>query len=327
MAEFEGQQGAKGDSATDETLRHYLLCRLGEDERLKLDERLLTDDEFAQRMLLAESELVDAYASGGLDTVERRCFEKSFLTTDARRQKLHFSSALHDYAGLQAPSSLAAPVAQQRESGRREGLAAWFGFGRPRAWALAGSFAILIIVTGLAWLVFRQQPEHQPVIVRNEPIPASSPAALQRPDAAPAPLTTPEPQPTPSRKPNEVPTPPPAAAPPTIASFVLLPGSIRDGGDLQRVAVPDGERAVVRFSLVLETDAAGSYQAEVATVEGQTVTVRSKLKADGRTGDPKLTIDIPARLLRSGDYQIKLTRQKADGQSEPVRRYYFRALD
>jgi hypothetical protein len=57
------------------------------------------------------------------------------------------------------------------------------------------------------------------------------------------------------------------------------------------------------------------------------VTVRSKLKSDNRSADPKVTIDIPARLLQSGDYQINLTRQKARGHFDTVGRYYFRALD
>lgn len=319
--------GANGaSSVSDETLRRYLLCRLGEAERLRLDERLLIDDELAERVLLGESELMDEYAAGKLDSVERQLFDRRFLTTESRRQQLRFSSALHEYAGSQTQPVLPKPVARQEKSSWQEGLAGLFGFGRPRAWAVAGSFAVVILLVGLAWFATRQIPDTEPVITRNEPIPASSPQAPPHAEASPAAQTSPEPQPTPVKSPAITPTPVEPSIPATIASLVLLPGAVRDGGEMQRVAVPDGERDLVRLSLVLETDAAGTYRAELATAEGQMVSVRTKLRATPRNGDTRVILEVPARLVRSGDYQIKLTRQKTDGELEPVGRYSFRAL-
>src|SRR6185503_21346599 len=129
MAEDKGQIGANGSSSVpDETLRLYLLCRLSDDERLQLDQRLLIDDEMAERVQLAESELMDEYASGGLDSVEREFFEKRFLTTAARREKLRLSSALHEYAGSQTPAVPVPRIVHPEKSSWREGLAGLFGF-------------------------------------------------------------------------------------------------------------------------------------------------------------------------------------------------------
>ena len=94
---------------------------------------------------------------------------------------------------------------------------------------------------------------------------------------------------------------------------------------MTRVVVPGGERDIVRLSLVLEDDGDGTYQAELATAEGQKVMVRSGLKAV-RNGHNKIILSLAARLLHTRDYQIKLARQKSDGQTEPAGRYYFRAL-
>jgi len=323
MAEEERQSGSNGSSTvSDETLRLYLLCRLGEDERLRLDERLLIDDELAGRVLLAESELTDDYAAGTLDSVERELFTRRFLVTDERQRNLRFSSALQDYAGSQA--STPAAITQRTKSLWRERLANIFDFNRPPALALAGSFAVLILLVGLAWFIATQRSAPQPVIARHEPIPTTSPQAL--PQIVVSPPVTPSPQPTPIRKPAALPTLAEPTVPPTIASFVLLPGAIRGGGELPRIALPDGERDIVRLSLVLETNVEGVYRAELATAEGQTVTVRSKLKANKKTGETILVLDIPARILQRGDYQIRLTRQ-TDGQTEPAGRYYFRALE
>lgn len=326
MTEYDGQAGAGGSSWSDETLRLYLLCRLGEDERLRLDQRLMIDDGLAAALLLAESELTDDYASGNLDSIERKCFETSFLTTESRRQRLRFTSALHTYAGAQASSNQGSRLTQKVKSSWHEGLTTWLSFGPNRGWAVAGSFALLIMLVGLGWFIARQRYDREPLITRNEPIPTSPPQASPRAVASPAASIQPQPQTPPERKPPVVPTPAQPSAPTTVASFVLLPGALRDGGDMQRVAVPNGESDIVRFSLVLETDSEGVYQAELATAEGQKVMVRRKLRAVSQAGDPKLTIDIPARLLHNGDYQIKLTRQKDDGQSAPAGRYTFRAL-
>src|ERR1044071_7639785 len=47
-----------------------------------------------EQMLIAEDELVDAYARGELSDEERGQFEKNFLTSARGRERIHFSQAL-----------------------------------------------------------------------------------------------------------------------------------------------------------------------------------------------------------------------------------------
>lgn len=326
MAEQNGQPGENESSTvSDEPLRLYLLGRLNEDERMEFDERLLTDEEFATRVRLGESELIDDYAAGRLDPVERKLCVKTFLVTEERRRNLRFVSAMQDYAGAQTSAAASQLISQPAKASWREGFAGLFAFHSTRAWATAGSFAVLILLLGLAWFLTRPRRETPPVITRNEPIPAFSPQAKPQTAASPA-AVTPSPEPSPVRKPPAVPTPPEPAVPPTIASFVLLPGAVRGSGDLPRIAVPNGERDIVRLSMVLETTVAGPFRAELATAEGQSVLVRNNLKPSAGKTEAKIVIEVPARLLRGGDYQIKLSRLRAEGQPESVGRYYFRAL-
>jgi hypothetical protein len=323
MAEHEAQTGSDGPAMSDETLRLYLLCRLEEDERLELDERLLVDNQLAERIVLVESELTDDYVAGRLDTVERAAFSKRFLVTEGRKRQLHFTSALQDYSRSQAAAPVSV-ITQRSGPAWRERIAGLFSPNRP-AWAFAGSLAVLLLLIGLTWFVVKQRRETQGLMARHEPIPTSSPQASPQVVASPAISSVP--QPTPGQKTPVVPAPSEPAVRPTIASLVLPPGAIRGGGDLPRIALPDGERDIVRLSLVLEAVAEGTYQAELLTAEGQAVTARSKLKVDTRNAEARVVLDIPARLLHNGDYQIKLSRQKVDGQLETVGRYYFRALD
>jgi hypothetical protein len=301
----------------DAKLRLYLLGALEEDERLKLDEKLLFDEAVAERVQLAESVLTDDYATEKLNPAERELFEHQFLVTNERRENLRLSAALRDYAEAQPATVSLLP----EKSSWSERLAGLFALNSARGWAVAGSFAVLLLLVGLAWFVARQQQEPQPLIAKNEPTAAGSSQVIT--PASPA-QVAPGSQPSPA--PVASPATPEPSVPVTVASFVLMPGALRGGGDMARVAIPGGERDVVRLSLVIETPSEGSYTAELTTAEGQKVLVRTNLKIT-RNGHTKVVLTMPARLLHTRDYQIKLTRQTPDGQTESAGRYYFRAAE
>ena len=305
-----------GSSVSDETLRLYLLGALEANERLRLDEQLLLDDSLAERVQLAESVLTDDYATAKLNQAERELFERKFLVTNERKENLRLSAALRSYA--EAPPAVSMLPEKSSWSERLAGL---FALNSGRRWAVAGSFAVLLLLVGIAWFIAKQERETGPLIARNEPTaPGSSQVITQ---ASPA-QVTPGSQPSPA--PVASPATPEPSVPATIASFVLMPGALRAGGDMTRVAIPGGERDVVRLSLVVETPSEGSYTAELTTAEGQKVLVRPNLKIT-RNGHAKVILIVPARLLHTRDYQIKLTRPTPDGQTESAGRYYFRALE
>lgn len=298
---------------SDETLRAYLLGRLGEVERSQLDQRLLTDDSLAERVQLAESQLVDEYVSGELDGTDQELLKRKFLITEARRQNVRLSAALQSYAKSEFETRR---TTERSRPAWLESIASFFSLKPTAAWAAAGSFALLVLVLGGAWLLTMRRPSGEPLITRQTPTPAISPEAAASPAIAQVPPSSPA-------QPDAKPTPEPAP-PVAVASAVLLPGALRGEGEMARVAVPRGEGAIVRLSLVLETPGAGVYQAELATADGKTVAVRKRLQTH-KNGKTKVTFEVPARLVQTGDYQVKLSR-KADGQTEPVGRYYFRAL-
>lgn len=298
---------------SDERLRAYLLGELAEQERLRLDQRLLTDDDVAERAGLVEAQLIDEYVAGELDPRTAGVFHSRFLKTDARREQVRLTAALRDYSA-QSETALPVPRPVAQRSWRQR-FSEFLALKPGPAWAAAGSFALLVLVLGLAWYVSRQSRQSDTLIAHQPPVNAASPAVTQTPAVAQVPPTVPSP---PQLKP------PPSEPPIAVASFVLLPGALRGPGDMTRVAVPRGERAILRLSLVLENPAPGTYRVELANADGQTVTVRNHLKPR-ENGQTKIVFDVPARLIQTGDYQIKLARQ-TDGQLESVGRYYFRAL-
>jgi CHAT domain-containing protein len=77
-------------------LRDYLLGRTAdEDVRQQLEERLMTDGEYFEALLVTEDELIDEYAQETLAPADRAQFEQHFLITPERHRKLRFAQALH----------------------------------------------------------------------------------------------------------------------------------------------------------------------------------------------------------------------------------------
>ena len=77
-------------------LRRYLLgVTLAAAQRRGVEERLLTDDDFCEEFEAAEDELIDQYLCDELSAAERARFERNFLSTTERRQKLTLARALN----------------------------------------------------------------------------------------------------------------------------------------------------------------------------------------------------------------------------------------
>src|SRR5437588_450604 len=79
-------------------IKRYLLGELDDGTRAQVEQKLLSDGEVFEELLVAEDEIIDDYASGRLDLEERADFEAHFLATPDRQQKLRFARALHRHA-------------------------------------------------------------------------------------------------------------------------------------------------------------------------------------------------------------------------------------
>lgn len=79
-------------------IRKYLLGNIqAEDERRKIEERLMFDDDYFEEILMQEEELIQDYVDGHLSAGERRRFEKHFFISEERRHKIKFARALRRY--------------------------------------------------------------------------------------------------------------------------------------------------------------------------------------------------------------------------------------
>jgi hypothetical protein len=108
-----------------------------------------------------------------------------------------------------------------------------------------------------------------------------------------------------------------------VITATLSSGVLRGTGDIKRIAIADGV-STVRLSLELVTGEYQSYHAVVQTDKGYAIFTASELKPEKTETGRAVILDLPARLLNKGDYQINLSGLVSGEKLEDVGRYYFR---
>ena len=278
----------KLDHNEQETIRLYLLGQAPLEDSSKVEERLLTDGEFYQELLIVEEELIDRYLSGELSESERESFEPHFLLPPERQQKLRFARSLKKYvssAGTAQPTESIA--AKEASEDAMEVAAPWPGkgsffsflpFGNPIV-SYALTAAIVLIVGGAVWVVFNNW---------------RTPAARE---------------------------------PGRVLAVVLTPGLTRDdNGGIKRIAIAAGTDTVQLQLQIAGADQYQRYRALLATNEGLEKLKSDDLKATTIGTIVAVPLQLPAGLLTRGDYYVKLSGLTPRGEYEDVGRYSFRVV-
>ncbi len=79
---------------TDQTLRRWLLHTLPADEAEVLEQRLLNDEDFGERLRAAETDLLDDYARGDLAADDNAAAAERFAATARDRMRVRIARAL-----------------------------------------------------------------------------------------------------------------------------------------------------------------------------------------------------------------------------------------
>jgi hypothetical protein len=332
-------------SGNRDSIKRYLLGDLSEQEREQVEQRLMSDDDLYEQLLVAEDELIDEYVSGELPEQERAKFSRHFLSVPELRQDVKFAAVLRKHA-LETAQETAQQevVAPKPAAPARVSPFGWFGtlFMRP---AFGASLAALLLaaVVLAAWLAAqnsqlkrqlgqlqaRQSPTPEPAPdlqeqlaserLRNEQLSAE----LRRQQE----LLADE-----SRKLQEVReaqgqqqaagarTQTPRQGVAAFVALALTPGVVRDSGELKKVSLSPDTREV-RVRLDLAAGGYSGYRAALRTADGREVWTARGLRA---AGAKYVQVNIPARLLKPDDYQILLSGVTSTGEVEELNSYYFR---
>jgi len=285
---------------SDHTIRHFLLGQLPASEQALFEEQLFINADLEARLRLAEFELADDYAFKRLTESETRAFRERYLLTADRNQKLNVSQTIRE--------RFLSESAAEIKPARYERLMPWFDLRRP-AWRYAFAILILVLILGTVFLVTKEPQLVRQILpdrFRGRPHASPTPQMMNHATGSSSPVHD---EPTPPAAPHESPL-----------TVLLTATSSMDQSPV--ITLPGGENAIVRFQLLIQESAQGLYRADVWTTSGETLFSAESLKSFGAR-PASISFDVPAKALRSGQCQIRLTRTDDPAKQESSQ-YYFR---
>lgn len=303
MTENERHDQSNGSRRfSDDAIRGFLLGQLGAAEQTAFEESLFTDGELEARVRLVEFELSDDYASARLSLNERELFRQRFLLTSDRKQKVDVSRALHHRF---VPQSRTAPRVALSQR-----LRTFFDLRQP-AWKYAFAAAILLLVFATVLLVTKQPQIVRRLVperIRPRPRVSPTPQIMHHSEAPPSPAHVEQSPPLPTHEAPDL-------------TLVLNPGVGIDRAP--QLHLPNDDAALIRFQLAIQTDRKSVYRADVFSSSGESVLRAESLKPPD-TNPGEIYLDVPRRILKSGQYLVILSRVDRDSTVKAAD-YYFTA--
>lgn len=296
-------------------IRKYLLGGLKGEEREQLEERVLLDPEFKNRVLVVEENLIEEYAEGALEGEERQGFQKMFYSNPQRRLEVQVVESLQQHAAASWWTRLLRALrdklpklrgATRAHSSRNVAPLEWFpGFGKA-----AIAFAVLVtLVLGFLIVQRLRRPEQGSSSLTQD---QSRRELIERELAR---LNSGE-----------------AQSAPAVVAATLAPGLTRgdESPDEFPTVMLSRETDSAQLKLLLRplANEYRSFQATLTPVGGRE-SYRVDLKPAGiSAGGPAIVLTLPAHVLDDGDYRVQLSGQTADGRTEilPDHYYYFRLV-
>jgi len=345
---------------TDENklINRYLFGELSDKELAQIEERYFADEAFFGEILEAENSLIDSYARGYFSASERGKFEKQFLITPQRHQKVKFAQSLNKAIGEAEPNAVTGVIAREerRVTDNRtswwQSLAGIFNVQSP---ALAlGMAGLLLMIIGVGLVAVLQRGNNSPEIVKQEP-PANNRILLQNnqqsdvnagsinSNQSTAPNFSSE-KPINGKPENnsiqqkqrneeqagntksnlgnsEKSTPPQQQT--VIASFLLSPTLLRGEGERTQITVP-AKANRIRLQMNIEANEYFRYRATIQNPDGEEIW--SVRVPKGKKRDKTVTLLVPVKSLSKGDYRLILRGETAEREIETISEYPFSVL-
>lgn len=289
-------------------MTRYLLGAAAPAEQAALEDRFAADAEVFEQLVAVENDLADRYARGQLAVAERAAFERHVLAHPQRRARAQFAAALVDEIDRAAPAE---PVAW------RQPVEAWW---RAPNFSFSLSLGLAAAALALAFFGWQAWRESQRLRGEVEQLRAAGQNAAQRAQALQAQLAEQQQQNaqlnTELQRIREAT--PSAPAAPAFVSLLLSAGAVRDGagGEMPRLILP-GHIAEVRLRLKLVAQSYARYRLTLQAANGNTIR-----QVNLRAANP-LSLNLPARLLNSGEYVLALSGLNAAGEADALSKTIF----
>lgn len=297
-----------------------MLAETSFDDINTFEANYFSDKSLFDRLVSAESDLIDGYVNGRLTDELSERFELVYLSHPAKRERIAFAKALA--ARTAQDSDAATPVTSPLSL--KEKLAALFGNGLSLV-QFAGAFAVLVLLGAGIWYLNRNTNTEQAKVV---PAPHDTPAANQA-AITPSPSVTPQPMGSNTKaepRPAEPrPSPTPAVSVPRAVTLALSTGGLRGSGSgkIPTLSILRATREV-NLTFRIADNAFPDYRYSLRTAAGANVVGPTKVSAARSGSGAAFTIKVPTERLPGGDYILTLSGVGSDGSTDDISRSLFR---
>jgi hypothetical protein len=135
-----------------EHIRRYLLGAMENTEQEQLEERLLTDADLQEELSVAENEIVYDYLTGALSDRERERFDRDFIGTPERRQKLRFFDTL-----IKSIDNLPKPLSDKHLPHRWQRFLPNFSRWKNPFLKLSFAAGVIVLLLGAGWIIVQNR--------------------------------------------------------------------------------------------------------------------------------------------------------------------------
>jgi hypothetical protein len=326
------------DFARDEQLVRYLLDLLSEEDTERLDALCLADDEVAGRLQAVENDLVDSYANGSLAGTTLSHFQRVYLTSPRRLEKVRFAQSLLRLTQVPsvsaepkvsaAPKPAPAPVRPRTQGGGR-----WFErlvWPAYAGWGLAAATVLLVALGVLQYRTTRLRAELQVVQIERESLHQQARELAQqlgdqRVASAEAARELERVRTTlaESMRASAAES---SSRPPEVLAAMLLQPLMRSSGPIPTLVVPAHARTAA-FDLQLEPAEFRHYQVTLRDPATNAIAWRSNRLAPAQSGPARtVSLAVPVRVLKAQHYSFELSGLRDTGAGEPLAGYAFRIV-
>ena len=276
----------KEEGSTDALLREFVLGKVNEEERERIEGLFLTDSQARERVLAAEQDLIEDYLEDTLIAADKELFLARYGQTPAQQRQLGINKSIKDWALKESASTHTASAKVSVWSWLRE------------SFRLKPAFVIPIVVTAMiviavaaVWLSSRREQQDRNRAIEQELVQLNTPANLRE-------------------------------SPPNMSSFDLSPVTVRSVEQETEIK-KTAQTEIVELRLPwTQGERYSSYRAELRRVAGAELFTIPNVQAE-HDGVYRIRMRLPASSLRRGHYSVRLTSITPDGSAGLTEEYTF----
>jgi hypothetical protein len=252
----------------------YLLGTLNEREDREISLRIVENKTFENEMLLAESELIEAFLEKTLTPEETKLFYVNFLTTEDRENQLKEIYLLKKYAANNSRQKEFAGIQKVNSPGFVDKSKAFFLVNLKPVPAIL-AILIVVLVIGATWRVFFTKPDVELTQLEKQY------AEINRQDLRNSPELA-------------------------ISPVVLIPGVLRSDDPSSKVETSKiGDKVFFRLGLLVEIKGKEFLKAELVK-DKKTIFTQNEARIYKNQNGQEVKLILPKSVLEKGQYQVKL---------------------